>query len=77
MYINGKAVKELREAIGMSRHDLAEHLALDVLVLEEYEDGELWLEEDMFRLWSLSVIMEDSSYMIDGEHKEMLDDLDE
>lgn len=76
MFINGKEVKELREVIGMTAHDLADHLAMDVSELQLYEAGELWLEEDMFRLWSLSVILPENTYLLDGEYKKMIEDID-
>lgn len=69
MYINGAAVKELREVINMSQHDLAEHLALDTLTLDNYEQGVVvWFEEDLFRLMTLQEIMPDNDYLLDGEY---------
>lgn len=69
MYINGKAIKELRETIEMSQHELAEHLALDTSVLENYEQGVVvWFEEDLFRLITLQEIMPDNYYLLDGEY---------
>lgn len=69
MYINGPAIKELRELINMSQHDLAEHLALDTYLLDNYEQGVvIWFEEDLFRLMTLQEIMPDSYYLLDGEY---------
>lgn len=71
MYINGIAVKELREVINMSQHDLAEHLALDTHQLHNYETGAvIWFEEDLFRLMTLQEIMPDNEYLLDGEYAE-------
>lgn len=71
MYINGEAVKELRELINMSQHDLAEYLALDTHLLDNYEQGVVvWFEEDLFRLMTLQEIMPDTYYLVDGEYAE-------
>lgn len=77
MFINGKEVRELREVVGMTAHDLADYLAMDVAELELYEAGEVWLEEDMFRLWTLSVILPENTYLLDGEYARTLEDIDQ
>lgn len=69
MYINGTVIASMRKEIGMSQHDLAEHLAIDTELLNRYEKGDVvWFEEDLFRLITLQTIIEDSSYMLDGEY---------
>lgn len=77
MYINGQRVKELREELGLSVDELSEHLSIETPKLESYERGELWLEEDMFRLLTLSTIMPDSSYLLDGEYVDMFTGIEE
>lgn len=77
MYIDGIAVREMREMIDMSLEQLAEYLAMEVSELESYEEGELWIEEDLFRLLTLSTVMPDSSYLLDGEYAGMFAEIDE
>lgn len=75
MYINGKALSAIRQNMGMEVETLAEYLTMDVSELESYEAGELWYEEDMFRLSVLAEIMDEYDYMLDGEYKALFEEL--
>lgn len=75
MYINGKALSAIRQNMGMEVETLAEYLTMDVTELESYEAGELWYEEDMFRLSVLAEIMDEYDYMLDGEYKALFEEL--
>ena len=75
MYINGKALSTIRQNMGLEIETLAEYLTMEVSELEAYEAGELWYEEDMFRLSILAEVMDEYDYMIDGEYKELFEEL--
>ena len=75
MYINGEALSAIRQSMGMELQTLAEYLTMEVSELQGYENGDLWYEEDMFRINILVEIMEDYSFMIDGEYLELFEEL--
>lgn len=76
MYINGSKVKELREEIGLCRSELADYLALDVVLLRRYEEGmEDWYEEDAFRLMTLEELMPEYDFFLNIEYLDMLEEL--
>lgn len=77
MFIDGKVVAQLREEIGMSCEELAEHLTMDIWKLQMYESGAaVWYEEDMFRLFILSEILPSYDYMIDGQYASVLAEIE-
>lgn len=63
MQINGNLIKEYREDNLISLEEMAVILGIDSEILEGYENGDPWYEEDALTLYIIDSIFLDLDYI--------------